>query len=272
MTESSINKGTGGSAARRPPPQLASDVQGRLEEYLARVEASLAQRSVAPPDRRAQVIALRARVTQELAARSGARPATVADAEAVLAALGPAESIAPASSSPSPSPSPSRAAPLSAARAAAQPAPRTARRPRVKGTLSKLAIAGAAWAPLFFLMLILGRWQTPLNVALQPLGWSAPIATTVLGLMAIGSILKSGGAKYGLSLALFDTMLFPLLILNALIVWVARQMAIQLIQQDVTSPAVADAMIGQIFPVLAIILGDYYLVRRAWAALRADGE
>jgi hypothetical protein len=36
-------------------------------------------------------------------------------------------------------------------------------------------------------------WHTLLDYVIQPLGWSAWIATTVLGLLAIGQIQKSDG-------------------------------------------------------------------------------
>ena len=165
--------------------------------------------------------------------------------------------------------------------ARAQPAPR---RPHYHpdAKLSLLAILGTAWASLFFLMLILSAvrgntlvlpeirpplWHMLLDYVIQPLGWSAPIAATVLGLLAIGRIQKSQGTLYGLSLALFDALLFPLLLLDVFMVWLCRHGAAALIQQDVMSPTAASAILGQAVPIIAIILGDYYLATRAWAAI-----
>jgi len=140
---------------------------------------------------------------------------------------------------------------------------------------------------MFFIMMILAAlrgetidlpelrpplWHAALDYVVQPLGWSAPFAATVLGLLAIGRIQKSNGTLYGLSLALFDAMLFPLLLLDFLILWLCRQGAAALIQQDVMSPAMAGAILGQVVPIVTIILGDYYLVARAWAATRDDEE
>ena len=141
------------------------------------------------------------------------------------------------------------------------------------------------WGSLFFLMLILSAargntlilpeirppmWHALLDYVIQPLGWSAPFATSVLGLVAIGRIQKSDGRIYGLSLALFDALLFPLLVLDFAIVWLCRQGAAALIQQDVVSPAVASAVLAQAIPIIAIILGDYYLATRAWSAIQPE--
>jgi hypothetical protein len=92
----------------------------------------------------------------------------------------------------------------------------------------------------------------------------------VLGLLAIGQIQKSNGARYGLSLALFDALLFPLLLLDFGVLWLCRQGAAALIQQDVMSPAAAGVILGQVVPIIAIILGDYYLATRSWAAIQDE--
>jgi hypothetical protein len=60
------------------------------------------------------------------------------------------------------------------------------------------------------------------------------------------------------------------LLLDLVVLWFCRQGAAALIQQDVMSPAAADAILGQVVPILAIILGDYYLVTRAWAAIQPE--
>ena len=65
-------------------------------------------------------------------------------------------------------------------------------------------------------------------------------------------------------------MLFPLLLLDFAILWLCRQGVAALIQQDVMSPAMAGVILGQAIPIVAIILGDYYLVTRAWAAMRDE--
>jgi len=60
-------------------------------------------------------------------------------------------------------------------------------------------------------------------ILLAPLaliGLSAPFGTTILGLVAISHIRHSAGRLYGMGLAVFDAVLFPLLLLDALLVFV----------------------------------------------------
>ena len=110
------------------------------------------------------------------------------------------------------------------------PAPTTAE-PR----FSRTAIVGAAWVPLFFILVPLflmpirvsvvpgspppgpAWWQVLLSLTVLPLGVTAPFGTTILGGIAISQIRHSRGRLYGLGLAVFDALLFPLLALDALI-------------------------------------------------------
>jgi len=60
-----------------------------------------------------------------------------------------------------------------------------------------------------------------LGIVLFPLlilGVSAPFGATILGLVAINQIRRSSGRLYGMPLAIFDTLLYPLLLLDVLIV------------------------------------------------------
>lgn len=101
---------------------------------------------------------------------------------------------------------------------------------------------------------------------LLPLGWAAPFATTVLGLLALGQIQQDRHRRRGLSLALFDAILFPLLFLDWLIFLSFGQVAQSLVYNDMISPALADGLIRQFLPTGAVILLDYFLISRAWRA------
>ncbi len=59
-----------------------------------------------------------------------------------------------------------------------------------------------------------------LFLMMLPLGLAAPFGTTTLGLIAISDIRHSGGRLYGLPLAVADALLFPLLVLDVLLVWI----------------------------------------------------
>ena len=108
--------------------------------------------------------------------------------------------------------------------------------PPTGSRLSRTAIAGAAWAPFFFLAAILAFstmtvvtvpagmpppgpawWQILLMFTLLPLGIAAPFGTTILGWIAVSQINRSAGRLYGRGLAVADGLLFPLLVLDSLI-------------------------------------------------------
>ena len=60
-------------------------------------------------------------------------------------------------------------------------------------------------------------WQWFLMLTVLPLGLSAPFGTTILGLVATSNIRHSNGALTGLPLAVADTLLFPLLIIDTVV-------------------------------------------------------
>ena len=106
--------------------------------------------------------------------------------------------------------------------------------PVVTPRFSRAAIAGACWAPLFFIVVLLGTmefrveageyhgpawWQTLLALTLLPLGFAAPFGTTILGWVAVANIRRSAGKTYGLGLAVFDGLLYPLTTLTGFVAW-----------------------------------------------------
>jgi serine/threonine protein kinase len=102
---------------------------------------------------------------------------------------------------------------------------------------SRAAIVGACWAPLSIFAivpLIMMIWLVPesgpagtiaspkiLSVLILPLfallGVPPLFGTTILGMVSITKIRHSSGRLYGMGLALFDALLFPLLALNFVI-------------------------------------------------------
>jgi predicted Ser/Thr protein kinase len=145
---------------------------------------------------------------------------------------------------------------------------------------SRKAIIGAAWAPLSFavvLMLLLVRmqvvqsamlrvqaeqssgplppgpvwWQIMLIVALAVLGLSAPFGTTILGAVALSQIRHSAGRLTGLTLALADVLLFPLVVLDGLISWA-------LVENHFGVPEIA----------IVVLVIDAVIVWLAWRAAR----
>ena len=103
--------------------------------------------------------------------------------------------------------------------------------PEVTPRFSRIAIWGAIWAPLFFVglmffhpsVVVVGPgspppgpawWQIVLRLTLLPLGLTAPFGTTILGGIAVSKIRRSAGRLYGLWLAVFDGLFFPLLTLD----------------------------------------------------------
>jgi hypothetical protein len=160
---------------------------------------------------------------------------------------------------------------------------------------SRLAIAGAVWAPIFFLMVpgyFLGSFSVPsagpeplpvpplqqqvlntiailLAVVASASAVTAPLGTTILGAVSISQIRHSAGRLYGLGLALFDAMLFPLLILDSVIV-VATGIALAFLLRTAhifIDPGEPGSLLI-IVPVVLLALGiDYPIVRWAWRAI-----
>ncbi len=122
-------------------------------------------------------------------------------------------------------------------------APATGQGPSVQRRFSRAAIVGALFAP-FFLFVLAGFFGVSYHVIrpgsqpiiynwfrifgllviipLSVIGVVAPVVTTVCGFVAISQIRHSAGRLYGLGLAVFDALLFPLLLLDVIIyvLWV----------------------------------------------------
>jgi len=143
---------------------------------------------------------------------------------------------------------------------------------------SRVAIAGALWAslfPMFFVMITGIRisttgphgpmwWQRLLAFTLIPLGATAPLGSAILGWIATAQIRRSAGRVYGLGLAVFDGLAFPLLALDAVIYFVGSHGF--------------EPLWGANSPVMSILLLalcaaiDLRIIQEVWRALRTEGS
>jgi hypothetical protein len=163
---------------------------------------------------------------------------------------------------------------------------------------SRLAIAGAVWASFFLTVPVfvfsyftkpgpLGPEPVPVPPLQQALGTlvillvvvisasvaTAPFGATILGAVSISQIRHSAGRLYGLGLALFDALLFPLLALDAVIGVVAIYVAsggrasTAAGAPGATGAAGAPAAMLFIgFGILLVLGINYLIVRWAWRA------
>ncbi len=153
----------------------------------------------------------------------------------------------------------------------------------VQPRFSRAAIVGACWASSFLLlpfMLTLHFTSTfteavsapgvPIDVVgtLLKVGplvlftLTSVFGTTILGLVAISHIRYSAGRLYGMGLAVFDTLLFPLLMLNAAIIacsWLVFRSPVVLPLPGVFRLGFALLIAG----IICIVI-DFFIVRWAW--------
>ena len=97
------------------------------------------------------------------------------------------------------------------------------------------------------------------SLALFPLlavAFTAPFGATILGLIAISQIRQSLGKLYGMPLAIFDTLVFPLLLLDALIVGGTTAVLTH------GSAAGARTAVATLIGIAAAIVVDVWIVRR----------
>ena len=192
----------------------------------------------------------------------------------------------------SPAPAVPPAGPPPAVPVAVVPATPVSTQPR----LSRTAVAGAVCAPWFFLAALawvpvarvtlatgsspLGSipsgpawWQVVLIIALSLAGVIAPFGTTILGYVALSQIRHSTGRLYGLGLALFDALLFPLLVVDCL-VFLFMSVAASPIAYWLRDPIPPNTVYGMwaitafvAVAGLASVVLDFFIVRKAWRFL-----
>jgi len=153
---------------------------------------------------------------------------------------------------------------------------------------SRTAMVGALWAPLLFLAALLfftthsavavepgspppgpAWWQLLLRFTLLPLGLTAPFGTTLLGSIAISQIRHSRGRLHGLGLAVFDALLFPLLVLDLLILG-AAVLGLRGVTAFGAVSGMRSSWVGYWWLWLAvlgvIVLVDWLIIRAVWRA------
>ncbi|MBN2437533.1 MAG: biopolymer transporter ExbD, partial [Deltaproteobacteria bacterium] len=155
--------------------------------------------------------------------------------------------------------------------------------------ISRTAMVGAVWA-LFVLGLLpmvfvsyqvpAGQeptgpawWQILLMILLIPAGLTAPFGTTLLGWIAVAQIRRSAGKLYGLGLAVFDGLFFPLLALDGLIGWgvflILESFTPKPYQtEQVSYGAAPGGAAVLLITLLVVILADGFIIRRVWRAVK----
>jgi serine/threonine protein kinase len=101
-----------------------------------------------------------------------------------------------------------------------------------------------------------------LIVPILLLGFSSVFGTTILGFIAISHIRHSAGRLYGMGLALFDALLYPLLALDAAIIaccWLIFRIPVVIPLPGVFRLVFALLLAGAICFII-----DFIIVRRAW--------
>ena len=136
-----------------------------------------------------------------------------------------------------------------------------------KARISRLAVIGALLLPLGLLVLLFSipfngdqtgfspsSWPAALRIPLIVLGVIAPIAATVLGYYSIVQIRNSSGKIYGMRLAVFLCLFYPIIVLN-LLLFVLGWSLLGRIGESSLIP------LAWLVIVLAI---DYWIIRITW--------
>jgi len=136
-----------------------------------------------------------------------------------------------------------------------------------KSRISRLAVIGALLLPLGLLVLIFSipfngdqsgfspsSWPAALRIPLIVVGAIAPIASTVLGYLSIAQIRNSSGKLYGMRLAVFLSLFYPIIVLNILL-FVLGWLLLGRISASSLIP------LAWLVIVLAI---DYWIIRITW--------
>jgi hypothetical protein len=106
-------------------------------------------------------------------------------------------------------------------------------------------------------------WQWLLRITIVPLGIISPFATTILGLVSISQIRASKGKLVGKPLALIDTLFYPLLLLDGLLIGFMFAI-IAIIPNGQLALTESLTLLSYIL----VIIVDFVIVAIAWLKIR----
>jgi serine/threonine protein kinase len=137
--------------------------------------------------------------------------------------------------------------------------------------LSYPAVAGAGWALLLGICLLAENLGLNTSV-LGPLSLLAPVTTTLLGWISVSQIRRSGRKTYGLKLAVFDGLLFPLLALNAVLLYAPAKPAADLLAGVLAAEQKLALVIWVACAAPFWWAFDWWVIRRVWRAVKSSSD
>jgi len=164
------------------------------------------------------------------------------------------------------------------------------RKPEIVPRFSRTAIVGAAWLTWFFVLMPPFLWHEGRTHEFENAGpfasplmvfvffvfilpaFTAPFGVTMAGWIAVSQIRRSAGKIYGLWLAVFDGLVFPLFVVDGAIAWLWLVLAKLFARQVLHMPDslfldLWDMTIWIALACASIAWVDYLIVRRVWRAV-----
>ena len=118
-----------------------------------------------------------------------------------------------------------------------------------------------------------GRTIFLIAILSQLFGTICALAGTTLGWIAVSQIRRSAGRLYGMWLAVFDGLLFPLLALDGFILFVGTGLT-SFARSWIHQQGMHESVLNTLAPLLLVLLmyggiaiADYWIIRRVWRAV-----